>query len=451
MGTTEKLAQFIVETGYEDMPVEALHAAKRIMIDTLGVMIAGSQEPAGQIISSFVRNLGGKPRAWVVGKGFRTSAPNAALANGTIAHALDYDDLQQVGVGHPTVALLPAVLAIGEEFGTSGKAVLAALVLGFEVWSKLAASGANPRVLGFHPTAVLGSMGAAAAAAKLLELDIKQTQMVLGLAASHAMGMGRNRGTMTKPYHAGNAARSGVTAAMLVREGFTAAPDLIEGQFGFCSAFAGGNGGDDSKVTENLGNPYSIVSPGIGVKKYPTCHFTHRAIDALLQLADRYQIFPDDIADIESHVGYLAGSVLVFEEPVDYLQGKFSMQFCLATAILERKVGLHEVTDEMVNDPRIRGLMKRVRLICGDEPLARSDIVKVRLKDGKEYSLAVDKARGDAGVPLTDEELISKYRDCAGTILPKDKMEQALELILNLEQLQQVGELMDIVGRSKKR
>jgi len=451
MGTTEKLAQFIVETGYEDIPAQVVHAAKRVMIDTLGVMIAGSREPAVEIISSFVRSLGGKPRAWVVGKGFRTSAPNAALANGTMAHALDYDDVQQVGVGHPTAALLPAVLAIGEEFGTSGKAVLAALVLGFEVWSKLAASGANPRVLGFHPTAVLGSMGAAAAAAKLLELDIKQTQMVLGLAASHAMGMGRNRGTMTKPYHAGNAARSGVTTAMLVREGFTAAPDLIEGQFGFCNAFAGGNGGDDSKVTENLGNPYSIVSPGVGVKKYPTCHFTHRAIDALLQMAGKYRICPNDIAEIESHVGYLAGNALVFEEPVNCLQGKFSMQFCLATALLERKVGLREVTDKMVNDPRIRGLMKRVRLICGDEPLARSDIVKVRLKDGKAYSLAVDKARGDAGVPLTDEELISKYRDCAGTILSKDKMEQALELMLNLEQLQQVGELMDIVGRSKKR
>jgi len=299
--------------------------------------------------------------------------------------------------------------------------------------------------MGFHPTAVLGTMGAATAAAKLLRLDVKQTQIVLGLASSHATGMGRNRGTMTKPYHTGNAARSGVVAAMLVREGFTAAPDLIEGQFGFCDVFAGDADRDDSKVTENLGNPYSITSPGVSVKKYPTCQLTHRAIDATLRLVNTYQISPDDVAEVECQTGSMAANVLVFDEPVNYLQGKFSMQFCLATALSKRKVGLLEVTDEKVNDTKIKQLMKRVRLNYGDEPLAQSDIVKIRLRDGKEYSLGVDKARGDCEVPLTDEEIISKYRDCAGTTLSKDKVEQALELMLNLEQLRQISKLMDIV------
>ncbi len=451
MGTTEKLARFIVETSYEDMPPEAVHATKRVTIDTFGVMIAGSQEPAGKIITSFVRSLGGKPRTRVVGAGFRTSSPNAALANGTMAHALDYDDVYySAGVGHPTAALLPAVLAIGEDFGASGKAVLEALVLGFEVWDKLG-SVINPRAMGFHPTAVLGTMGAATTAAKLLGLDVKQTQMVLGLASSHAIGMGRNRGTMTKPYHTGNAARSGVVAAILVKDGFTAASDIIEERFGFCDAFGGSTEGDNSKVTKNLGNPYSITSPGVSVKKYPTCQLTHRAIDATLRLVDTYQISPDDVAEVECQTGSMAANVLVFDEPVNYLQGKFSMQFCLATALSKRKVGLLEVTDEKVNDTKIKQLMKRVRLSYGDQPLTQSDIVKVRLRDGTEYSLAIDKARGDCEAPLTEEEIISKYRDCAGIVLSEDKVEQTLELMLNLEQLRQISELMDMVSNSKIR
>ena len=445
MGTTEKLAQFIVETSYESIPPEAVHAAKRAIIDTFGVMLAGSKEPASEIISSLVRSWGGKPRARVVGAGFRTSSSHAALANGTMAHALDYDDVCHPALGHPTAALLPVVLATGEDCRASGKAVLAALILGFEVWDKLPASGINPRAMGFHPTAVLGTMGAAAAAAKLLGLDVKQTQMVLGLASSHAIGMGRNRGTMTKPYHAGNAARSGVVSALLVKEGFTAAPDLIEGQFGFCDAFAEGTDWDDSKVTENLGNPYSFTSPGIAVKKYPTCDLTHRAIDAMLRLVDTYQISPDDVAEVECQTGSMAANVLVFEAPVNYLQGKFSMQFCLATALSERRMGLLEVTDEKVNDPKIKRLMKRVRLTHGDEPLAQSDTVKVKLKDGREYSSTVDKARGNCEAPLTDEELIAKYRECAGVLLSKEKVERALELMLNFEQLRKVSDLMDIV------
>ena len=251
MGTTEKLAKFIVETIYESIPPEVVHAAKRVVMDTLGVIIAGSQEPAGKIISSFVRNLGEKPRATVVGAGFRTSSPNAALTNGTMAHALDYDDFNYMGgSGHPSIALLPAVLAIGEDLRASGKAVLEALILGFELWAKLLGSGIDPRSQGFHPTPVIGTMGAAAAAAKLLGLDVKQTQMVMGIASTHASGLARNRGTMTKPYHGGNAARSGVVAAMLVKEGFTAATDIIDGKFGFCDAFAGGADVDDCKVAD---------------------------------------------------------------------------------------------------------------------------------------------------------------------------------------------------------
>ncbi len=450
MGTTERLAQFIIETGYEDIPPATRHAAKRAMLDTLGVMMAGSEEPAGKIITSFVSSIGGKPRAGVVGAGFRTSSPNAALANGTMGHALDYDDFcRWANEGHPSVVLLPCVLALGEDFGASGKRLVEAFILGFEVIGRLAVSGINPRAIGFHPTAIFGTMGAAAAAAKVIGLGVEQTRMVLGFAASHASGIGRNRGTMTKSYHAGNAARSGVTAALLMKEGFTAAADLIEGSRGFSNAFAGGAEWDDSKITNNLGDSYFISSPGVIVKKYPTCAFTHRCIDAILQLSDTYQISADDVAEVECQTGTMTGDILTYNDPVTYLEGKFSMPFCMAIALLERKVGLLQVTNEKVNDPRTKQLMKQVRLCPGGEPVAASDVVKVRLRDGKEYSLGIDKVRGHPELPLTDEELISKYRDCAAIILPQDEVEQVLGLMLNLEQLQQTSELMDIISKNK--
>jgi 2-methylcitrate dehydratase PrpD len=444
MGTTHKLAQFIVETRYEDIPAAVVHAAKRVMIDTVGVMIAGAQEPASRVIASFVRNLGGNPHARVIGTGCKTSSPNAALANGTMGHALDYDDVSVLG--HPTVTLLPAVLALGEEIGTSGKAVLESLVIGFEVWSKLATSGIDPRASGFHPTAVFGTMGAAASASKLLGLDGDQTRMVLGLAASHAGGMGRNRGTMTKPYHAGKAASSGVVAAMLVQNGFTATPDIIEGRFGFYDAFTNGAGNEDWRVTENLGNPYAILSPGVDVKKYPACYYTHRSIDAMLALQERHEITPEDVDEIRCEAGSTLANALVYHEPANYLQGKFSMEFCLATALVERRVGLLQITDEKVNDPKIRELMKRVRVNFEGAPLAEKDVVNVRLKNGKEYSLGIERARGAAEIPLTDEEIIAKYRDSASLLLPQDKAEKVLAQMLNMEQLHKINYIMDILG-----
>ena len=445
MSETERLARFIIETNYDALPGAAIVAAKRAILDCLGVMIAGSQEPAGQIISSFVKKLGGTPNSGVVASGFHTSAPSAALANGTMGHALDYDDVGSDSSGHPSVAILPAILALGEELHVPGRLALTAFTLAVDIWGKLPLSGMNPRGLGFHPTAIYGTLGAAVAAAKLLGLNIEEVQMVLGLAASHAAGMGRNRGTMTKPYHAGNAARSGVMAAMLVRDGFTATPGLLEGRFSFCEAFAGGAACDLGKVTAKLGEPYYVVSPGLGVKKYPSCYITHRAIDAILHLDEKHQINPGDVASITAETGSMATNILTYTEPVNKLQGKFSMQFCLAIALLECKVGLGQVTDEKVNDPKVRELMKKISLSPKPEPVADEDVVTVRLKDSTEFSCGVDRARGHAEIPLTNDELIAKYRECAIAALDKDKVERSLELILDLEKVQKINQLMDTI------
>ena len=444
MGTTEKLAKFIVETNFDSIPGEAIHAAKRAIIDTFGVMLAGSQDPTGKLITSFVRDMGGTPKASVVGAGFQTSPTQAALANGIMGHVLDFDDIcWQIG-GHPSVTLLPSMLALGEYCQASGKSLVAAFVLGFEVMGKLSKSGTDPRGRGFHPTAIFGAMGAATIAAKVLKMDVEQTAMTLGLAASHASGLGRNRGTMTKSYHAGNAARSGVASALLVKEGWTARGDIIEVKKGFCDCFAVDGKWDDSVIAKDLGNPYTIVSPGIFVKKYPSCGQTHRCIDAMLQLIDENNISEDDVAEVECMTEIASLDVLTYLKPTTYLQGKFSLPFCMAMSLLENKVGMAQVTNEKVNDPKTRELMKRVRHAGRDVPKSEPDIVTVTLKDGKKHSLGIVIPKGDPAFPLSDDEINAKYKDCAAIILPEAKVEKSLDLLLKLESLKDIKELMGI-------
>lgn len=445
MGITQQLAEFLVTSGFDAMPPDVTHAAKRAIIETVGVILAGSQEPASRTTASFVRKTGGNPRATVLGNGLLTSAPNAALANGISGHALDYDDVfSLVSVAHPTAVLLPAVLAVTEDSGASGKAVIEGIVLGLEVLGRLMATGIDPRPVGFYVPSIVGTLGAAAGASKVLRLDVHQTQMALGVAASQATGMARNRGTMTKPFHAGNAARSGVVAAMLASEGFTAEPNIIEGELGLCHAFAGKAQVDESKVVDGLGNPYCITSPGLSVKKYPTCWLTHSSIDMMIGLAKEHAFSPEEVMSIECRTQPRSGTVLVFMEPSDHLQAKFSMPFALAAALVEGKVGLPQITDAKANDARIRNVARKVT-VRFDARNADPDTLTVRLKDGRQFSASTTTARGNADAPLSDDEISTKFIDCATMILPADKAGRALELMLDLERLSAVSDLTGLL------
>lgn len=237
MTVTEKLARFVVDTNLDMMPPEVVTIVKDALIDTVGVTLACSVTPIGKIIIAFVKKLGCMPVAGIIGGKFRTSPCNAALANGCMAHGLDYDDAGASTQGHPSAVLMPVALALGEELEASGREIIEAYVLGVEVWAKIARTMRDLHFKGWHPTAVFGTLGAAAVGAKLLKLDINQTAMALALAASEASGLGQNMGTMTKPFHAGNAAKNGIIAAKLAKEGFTAAIDIMEGDMGFLKAF----------------------------------------------------------------------------------------------------------------------------------------------------------------------------------------------------------------------
>jgi 2-methylcitrate dehydratase PrpD len=457
MEVTKKLSEFIVNTDLSGIPPEAREIGKRVILDLLGVALAGSRDPMARIMTDYIKDTGGHPRASVWGKKFKTSPSLAALANGTFGHALDYDDINRSMRGHPSVPVLPAAMAAGEEAKTSGKEVLEAFIIGLEVETKLGA-GMNPHLFenGWHPTAILGAMGAAAAAAKLFKLPGDKVCMALGIAGSLASGLRQNFGTMTKPLHAGRAAQNGVTAAQLARREYTADPGIVEARLGYANAFSGPGKFDLNKIIASLGRPFDIVSPGVGLKRYPSCARTHPAIDAMLDLAAQNDLRPDDVQSIACSGTYTTPTMLIHSRPRTALEGKFSLEFCMALALRERRVTLPDFTDQKVQDPKIQELIHKVTfsirpdLNTIEHSGNPSTTVKVTLKDGREFTKTVDEARGTPENPLTGDEIRDKFRQCVKGIQPKKEMEKTIALVGDLENLKKISTLTDLLRGQKK-
>ena len=457
MGATEKIARFIADTGYEDIPRDAVEKAKRTALDCLGAALAGVVEPVSQTITAYITRLGGPPQASVFGAGLKVSAPDAALANGSIAHALDYDDCG-VKIGHPSVLLLPAVLSLGEHVGASGQDTLAAYILGLEVEGKLALH-ADFKLMQArlnHQT-WYGSVGAAAACAKVLRLDVAKTRMALGIAANFACGLAANHGSMAAAAGAGNACRNGVTAALMAQEGFTANPNIIEAKNGFFDTLVGPGHYDAERIAESLGKPFYIESPGIGLKKYPSCYHTHRALDGVLQLIGEHRLSDKDIAQVDVGTSERAMRVLAFSEPATPYQAKYSMPYCIAAAVVDHQVTLDTFTSQKMEDRGIVEARKKIHLSFPDLPIwpGLADVgpdtefvgnpVTIRTTDGRSYSARVDIPRGDPALPLTDDELLTKYRECGRSQLRPDDIERSVSLVLGLERMADIGALMAIL------
>jgi len=453
MGATEKIARFIINTRYEDIPREAAGKAKRTALDCLGAALAGVSEPVSQAITGYVTKLGGSSQASVFGAGIKVSVPDAAMVNGSIAHALDYDDCG-VKIGHPSVLVLPAVLSLGEHLGASGQEILTAYILGLEIEGKLALH-ADFKLMQArlnHQT-WYGSIGAAAACAKLLRLDVAKTRMALGIAGNFACGLSANHGSMAGAMAAGNACRNGVIAALMAQAGITANPDIIEAKNGFYDTLVGAGHYDAERMAEGLGNPFYIESPGIGLKKYPSCYHTHRALDGVFQLLDEHGLSDKEIAEVDVGTSERAMRVLAFSEPATPYQAKFSMPHCIAAAFVDHQVTLETFTDHKFKDRYIVEARKKVRLSFPDVPIwpGLADVgpdtefvgnpVTIRTTDGRSYNARVDVPRGDPALPLTDDELLSKYRDCGRSQLHADDMERSVDLVLGLETVADIGTL----------
>ncbi len=453
MGPTERIARFIVETDYDDIPSEVVEKGKRTALDCLGAALAGIVEPVSQAITAYVTKIGGPAQASLFGAGGKISVADAALANGTIAHALDYDDCG-VKIGHPSVLVLPAVFSLGEYLRASGKDILAAYILGLEIEGKLALH-ADFKLMQArlnHQT-WYGSIGAAAGCAKLLRLDLAQTRMALGIAANFACGLSANHGSMASAMSAGNACRNGLVAALMAQAGITANPNIIEAKNGFYDTLVGPGQHEAERMANGLGKPFYIEAPGIGLKKYPSCYHTHRALDGVFQLLDAHRLSDKDIAEVDVGTSERAMRVLAFTEPATPYQAKYSMPYCIAAALVDQRVNLESFTSEKFQDGTITETRKKIRLSFPDVPIwpGLADVgpdtefvgnpVTIRMTDGRSYSARVDIPRGDPALPLTDDELLSKYRDCARKYLRPDDIEHSVGLVLGLERVADIGEV----------
>ncbi len=450
MSATTILADFVAKSRWEDCQAPAVAAARRAIVDCLGVMLAGSQEPAARILQAIALAEGGSPLCTVVGTGRRTGALWAALANGTAAHALDFDDTNFLLMGHPSAPVLAAALAAGELALVDGQALLHAFLLGFEVETTLGAV-INPAHYdrGWHATGTLGTLGAAAAAARLLGLDPAQIRTALAVAASQSSGLKENFGTMTKPFHAGHAARSGVLAALMARGGWTASEQALEGPQGFLNVL--GAGTRRLEALDGLGAPWKLLSSGVAVKPYPSCACTHSIIDAALELRRQHQIRPEQVAEVTVGVNALVPRILIHSDPRTGLEAKFSAEFSAAAALCEGRVGIGTFRDDKTRDPAIRALMPRVRMrvdpdIPGDLERHVWTRVTVRLVDGRSWSVGPREVPGHPRNPLPDDALTEKFEECARLALPAGRAESVRQMLEDLEACPDLRSLTAILG-----
>ncbi|OGL29560.1 MAG: hypothetical protein A3G44_10850 [Candidatus Rokubacteria bacterium RIFCSPLOWO2_12_FULL_73_47] len=461
-GPTAELSRFVAETRGAALPAEAIALARTAFVDVTATTLAGAAEPVGRIVTGWVRDAGGTPAASVVAGGFKTSTAQAAFANGVMAHALLYEDTTFVTMAHHTVVLAPALLALGEAAGASGRSVLEAYVIGYEVLTKLGRA-LNPSHYekGWHATISLGTVAAAAAAARLLGLDARRVEMALGIAASTAGGSRQQFGTMTMPFHAGHAARSGVVAAELAGRCVTADHGILESRMGFCALFAGPAGADLAPLTAGLGERWEIQVAGYILKPYPCGAPLQRAIDAILALRARHRIDPAAVREIRVGVSYIFAGVLIRTAPETGLEGKPSLEFCAAVAMLDGRLGLDAFTDERVRDPAVRAMMARVRKYIdpalergapgvATDPIGDRTTVTVVLDDGRELSETVRFARGSPENPMSRDELLGKYRECARLSLDERRAGRALGLLERLDTLPSVRPLMDTLRGVKR-
>ncbi|MBI4331592.1 MAG: MmgE/PrpD family protein [Chloroflexi bacterium] len=460
MGPTEYVASWIVNTKYEDIPAQAKRVAQETAFDCLGVMLAGSAQPLGRIIMGYVQEQGGKSEATVIATGQRLPASNAAFVNGTLGHALDYDDWS--GFSHSASILLGTLLALGEKTGASGRDIVEAYIIGHEAGEAVTPRG---KVEGypFHKMPVSGRIAASAACARLLKLDKKQVQMALGIAGSMASGVNHNHGTMSKPLHGGLAARDGVLAAELASRGWTAGESILEHPSGFLEAFYG-SGENAAVLVERLGNPFRIQDMVV-IKKYPCGGANHYTIDALLELMREHHFDYRDVEEVEVQQAYYSHYIdPIYERPRTGLNGKFSMKYNAAATLVFGKIDIDTFTERAISDPRIQETMDKVRIrVLSKWEISEANMerrwpgggstgssgkpVVVRLKNGKILSKVIppDKILGGQKNPWGFDNIRAKFEANARLVLPDHKVREAVGVWSKLEEIRDIREAIPCV------
>jgi 2-methylcitrate dehydratase PrpD len=424
----------------------ALEQAKACIADTIGVTLAGSREPCTQLLLRTPGVAQAPGRCVILGTGFKTSALDAALVNGTASHALDYDDLCGDFGGHHSAPLVPLLLALAQERGGTGRDFLAAYAVGVETEIRLARA-AHPVHYdkGWHPTATLGVFGAAAAAAYYLKLDAHRITMALAIAGSLANGLKASFGTMTKPLHVGHCSRSGLFAALLAEQGFDGAANLLEHHQGFFQVFNGEGNFNLQAVLQDWGNPLEIAGATIGIKQFPCCGSTHAAIAAALNLVQRHDIRSADVARVDILPNRHRLKHTNKPYPASSLDAKFSVQYTVARALVSGNVRLRDFEDEAYLEPEIQRMLglvdARPHPDMGDDGPQWGAEVIVTMNDGTVHAERIaNMVSRDGSCPMSREELKIKFDDCSQRALPAV---QASALFERLQSLQNVADMRE--------
>lgn len=434
MNAVQAFARF---TAAAPLPATARRAARVAVEDTLGVTLAGAGEAVSRIVQGEASRESPDGPSPIVGTPIRTSPAWAAAANGTAAHALDYDDMCWATLAHPSAPLVAAAFAFPD---ASGRAVLDSYVVGFEIGAVLGrAMNPDHYAQGWHATATIGTVGAAAVASRLMGLAPAACASALATAASAAAGLKANFGTMVKPLQVGLAARNGVQAALLARAGLTASVDAIDGPQGLLVAMQGASR-DLEPGLADLGRRWEIVEGGITVKLYPSCAATHPTIDALLDLRREAAIDPAAVEAVDVTVDAMTPTVLVYDRPRTGLEAKFSLHYCAAAALAHGRVDMESFVAPALDDPVVARLLPRVKMRI-DETLTRDCApltqarVQLRLVDGRAFDRSADGARGYPDRPATPDERAAKFRACARRAVSAAAADEALTRVRALDTL----------------
>ncbi len=441
-GCTAKLASFISHTDAAKIPQWAYEHAKVAFMDWLAVTFAGKDDPLVVKLINYTDMMGGNEQATIIGYHRKKDVSSAALINGSASHALDYDDTLVSFLGHPSVTIFPALLALSEWRSKSGHEFLTAYLIGLQAGGTVGACASLDHYMaGWHATSTLGHLASAAACSRLIGISENQTVYALGIAGTQASGLKRVFGTMCKPFHAGRASQSGLMAALLAEQGFTSAKDILEGPQGFFEALKG-------KVNEDivamLGLGWDVKN--LSQKYHASCHATHSPLEAALSVIKAENIRLDDIKTIIVHASTLSLQAAGKTEPVTGLEGKFSISYCVANAILRGETGMRAFTDELVNDATVQALMKKITVINDPEMKALESLVEVDTHQGRSFHAFSDILQQIPSLEVKKERVASKFLDLCGPVLGKRKALALKKRIEAMDTLQDMGDMAEALA-----
>jgi len=447
---TRKLAEFVYNTSYEDIPGEVREHSKLLFLDWLGVALAGSKEKIGSVIMELIKEIDGEKgarQATVIGKGIKTDVLKAALANGSMSHALDLDDYHAPTLCHPTAAFLPGILAVAQYKKLGGQDLVTAMTVAFDIMIRVGYGAKRIHYdRGWHATSTLGKFGATAGAANLLGLNVDEIVNAFGIAGTQAGGLRQVFGTMGKPFHAGKASMDGVLSAFLAQKGFECSKEIIEGEHGFMELFS--DNPDTGSMLDKLGEHYFL--PTVTFKPYASCGGTHSTIDLMKELREKEAISIEDVKEIELDVSKIALDAAGKVEPKTGLEGKFSTYYCAAVALAEGDAGIDKFTTSKVNDQSLVSLRKKVRInVVPDSDLYFGARAVIRMKDGTEFKASTVAPKGDPTNPISYEELAEKFRGLAVNVISERNVDQLTNKIKTLEQVSDIDALLDLCSPGK--